>query len=202
MDSPLRLSGRTFRRRVLQAAAALLCCLVIAPSAFAAEPSGGSMKEVVVTKTPYNTTIQAVIEGTIENYNSFKMDDPFRIVVDVFGVAKGATVASDIPVDTPQVKSVKISSQDGRIRMIVETPDGKALPFMANAYEGGLSFCPSAEAARIKSPAPTASRIRTEKRRRAPASWGLILKIFPMSQMWLLQPRDRRTTRFQGPETT
>ena len=140
MDSPLRLSGRTFRRRVLQAAAALLCCLVIAPSAFAAEPSGGSMKEVVVTKTPYNTTIQAVIEGTIENYNSFKMDDPFRIVVDVFGVAKGATVASDIPVDTPQVKSVKISSQDGRIRMIVETPDGKALPFMANAYEGGLSL--------------------------------------------------------------
>ena len=140
MNNPLRLLGRTFRRRVLQAAAALLCCLVVAPSAFAAEPSGGRMKEIVVSKTPYNTTIQAVIEGPIENYNSFKMDDPFRIVVDVFGVAKDTTVASDIPVDTPQVKGVKISSQDGRIRMIVETPDGKAIQFMANADEAGLSL--------------------------------------------------------------
>ena len=95
------------------------------------------MKELVVSKTPYNTTIQAVIEGTIGNYNSFKMNDPFRIVVDIWGVAQG-TVASEIPVDTPQVKGVKVSSQDGKIRMVVETPGDKPLPFMVNTDKGGL----------------------------------------------------------------
>ncbi|MBP2683336.1 MAG: type and secretion system protein, secretin [Deltaproteobacteria bacterium] len=138
MITPLRLSGRIFRPRVMQGMAALtLACLLIASPVSAAEPAGARMKELVVSKTPYNTTIQAVVEGAIGNYNSFKTNDPFRIVVDIWGVAQG-TVASDIPVDTPQVKGVKVSSQDGKIRMVVETPGGKPLPFMVNTDKNGL----------------------------------------------------------------
>jgi len=138
MITPLRLSGRTFRPRVMQGMAALLfACLLIASPVSAAEPSGARMKELVVSKTPYSTTIQAVVDGAIGNYNSFKTSDPFRIVVDIWGVAQG-TVASEIPVDTPQVKGVKVSSQDGKVRMVVETPGDKPLPFMVNADKGGL----------------------------------------------------------------
>jgi len=139
MITPLRLSGRIFRPRVMQGMAALtlLACLLIASPASAAEPAGARMKELVVSKTPYNTTIQAVVEGAIGNYNSFKTNDPFRIVVDIWGVAQG-TVASEIPVDTPQVKGVKVSSQDGKIRMVVETAGGKPLPFMVNTDRNGL----------------------------------------------------------------
>ncbi|MCL1926746.1 MAG: type IV pilus secretin PilQ [Syntrophorhabdaceae bacterium] len=138
MSNPFRLSGRIFRCCVLRAAIALLCLMVASP-VFAAEYAGGKMKEIVVTKTPYNTTIQAVIEGPIGSYDSFKMNDPFRIVVDISGVAQD-TVASDIPVDTPQIKGVKISSQEGKVRMIIETPGDKPMPFMANESEGGLSL--------------------------------------------------------------
>jgi len=138
MGNPFRLSGRIFRCCVLHAAVMFLC-LLTASSVFAAELAGGRMKEIVVSKTPYNTTIQAVIEGAIENYDSFKMNDPFRIVVDISGVTQD-NVASDIPVDTPQIKGVKISSQGGKVRMIVETPGDKPMPFMANPYEGGLSL--------------------------------------------------------------
>jgi len=138
MSNPFRLSGRIFRCCVLYAAVAFLC-ITTASSVFAAEFVGGRMKEVVVSKTPYNTTIQAVIEGTIENYDSFKLNDPFRIVVDISGVSQD-TVVSDIPVDTPQIKGVKISSENGKVRMIVETPGDRPMPFMANAYEGGLSL--------------------------------------------------------------
>jgi len=44
---------------------------------------------------------QCVGGRVIENYNSFKLNDPFRIVVDVWGVGQG-TAASEIPVGTPR----------------------------------------------------------------------------------------------------
>jgi len=125
-----------------------LACALLVPVAIAAEPSGpgaaqpagtpgASIREVTVSKSPYSTTIQASVDGTIENYNSFKLNDPFRIVVDIWGVAQG-TAASEIPVGTPQVKVVKISSVDRKLRMVVETPGDRPMPFVVSAEKGVL----------------------------------------------------------------
>ena len=94
------------------------------------EPTG-SVKEIIVTKTPHYTNIEAVIDGKIASYNSFKLNDPFRIVVDVWGVTQGGA-APEILADTPQVKSVKVSQQDNKLRILVETPEDKPLPFLVN----------------------------------------------------------------------
>ncbi|MBP2689096.1 MAG: pilQ, partial [Deltaproteobacteria bacterium] len=64
-------------------------------------------------------------------------NDPFRIVVDVWGVGQG-TAASEIPVGTPEVKSVKISSVDRKLRMVVETPGDRPMPFIVSAEKGML----------------------------------------------------------------
>lgn len=149
MMTPLRHSGRVLWPRVLQGMAAMaLACAMLVPVAIAAEPSGpdaaqpagapgARIREVTVSKSPYNTTIQASVDGAIENYNSFKLNDPFRIVVDVWGVAQG-TVASEIPVGTPQVKAVKISTVDRKLRMVVETPGDRPMPFIVSAEKGVL----------------------------------------------------------------
>jgi hypothetical protein len=141
MMTPLRHSGRVLWPRVLQGMAAMaLACALLVPAAVAAEPAGApgaTIREVTVSKTPYNTTIQASVDGVIENYNSFKLNDPFRIVVDVWGVAQG-TAASEIPVGTPQVKAVKISSVDRKLRMVVETPGDRPMPFVVSAEKGVL----------------------------------------------------------------
>ena len=149
MMTPLRHSGRVLWPRVLQGMAAMaLACAMLVPVAIAAEPSGpdaaqpagapgARIREVTVSKSPYNTTIQASVDGAIENYNSFKLNDPFRIVVDVWGVAQG-TVASEIPVGTPQVKAVKISTVDRKLRMVVETPGDRPMPFVVSAEKGAL----------------------------------------------------------------
>jgi type IV pilus assembly protein PilQ len=129
-------------------AAMALACALLVPVAIAAEPSGpgaaqpagapgARIREVTVSKSPYNTTIQASVDGAIENYNSFKLNDPFRIVVDVWGVAQG-TAASEIPVGTPQVKVVKISTVDRKLRMVVETPGDRPMPFIVTAVNGTL----------------------------------------------------------------
>ena len=149
MMTPLRHSGRVLWPRVLQGMAAMaLACAMLVPVAIAAEPSapdaaqsagapGARIREVTVSKSPYNTTIQASVDGAIENYNSFKLNDPFRIVVDVWGVAQG-TAASEIPVGTPQVKAVKISTVDRKLRMVVETPGDRPMPFVVSAEKGVL----------------------------------------------------------------
>ena len=149
MKTPLRHSGRVLWPRVLQGMVAMaLAWALLVPVAIAAEPSGptaaqpagapgATIREVTVSKSPYNTTIQASVDGVIENYNSFKLNDPFRIVVDVWGVAQG-TAASEIAVGTPQVKAVKISSVDRKLRMVVETPGDRPMPFVVSAEKGVL----------------------------------------------------------------
>jgi len=149
MMTPLRHSGRVHWPRVLQGMVAMaLAFAILVPVAIAAEPAGpgaaqpagapgAKIREVTVSKSPYNTTIQASVDGAIENYNSFKLSDPFRIVVDVWGVGQG-TAASEIPVGTPEVKTVKISSVDRKLRMVVETPGDRPMPFIVSAEKGVL----------------------------------------------------------------
>ena len=149
MMTPLRHSGRSRWPRALQRmVATALACAILVPVAIAAEPAGpgdvqsagapgAKIREVTVSKSPYNTTINASVDGEIENYNSFKLNDPFRIVVDVWGVGQG-TAASEIPVGTPEVKAVKISSVDRKLRMVVETPGDKPMPFIVSAEKGML----------------------------------------------------------------
>jgi hypothetical protein len=92
MRNRLRPTGRyPWRTQVWLAAAALLSAMVAVPAlvqAAADAPSaasGGRIEQVVVSKTPHYTNIEATVSGKIENYNSFKLNDPFRIVVDIGG---------------------------------------------------------------------------------------------------------------------
>lgn len=136
MRNRLRPKGRySWRYQAWLAAAALVSAMVVVPTLVQADAeappaaSGVKVEEVVVSKTPYYTNIEATVSGKIENYNSFKLNDPFRIVVDIWGVAQGA-VASELPAGTPQVKSVKLSQQGDKLRILVETPDDAPFPFL------------------------------------------------------------------------
>jgi type IV pilus assembly protein PilQ len=60
-------------------------------------------------------------------------------VVDIWGVEQGAA-ASEIAVGTPQVKAVKVSSQDRKLRLLVETPGDRPMPFIVNSEGGVLSL--------------------------------------------------------------
>ena len=136
MKNRLRSMGRyLWRYQTWLAAAALVSAMGAVPAIVVAagdapqDAPGGKIEEIVVSKTPYYTNIEAKVSGKIENTNSFKLNDPFRIVVDIWGVAQGAA-ASEIPAGTPQVKSVKLSQQGDKLRMLVETPDDLPLPFL------------------------------------------------------------------------
>ena len=127
----LRRSG-IFLAALAAAVSMILPVPVRAAEEAAAKPVTGTIREITVSKTPYYTNIEAGIDGKIDNYNSFKLNDPFRIVVDIWGVGQGSA-ASEIPAGTPQVKAVKVSQQGDKVRLLVETPDDAPLPFLVTA---------------------------------------------------------------------
>jgi len=135
MRNRLRPMGRYPRRyQIWLTAAVLVSAMAGVPAllqaaADAPAASGVRVEEVVVSKTPHYTNIEATASGEILNYNSFKLNDPFRIVVDIWGVTQGP-VASEVPAGTPQVKAVKLSQQGDKLRMVVETPEDVPLPFL------------------------------------------------------------------------
>jgi len=144
MRNRLRPKGRySWRCQVWVAASSLVCAMVVAAALVQAAAdmppaaSGVRVEEVVVSKTPYYTNIEAMMSGKIQNYNSFQLNDPFRIVIDIWGVSQGEA-ASEVQAETPQVKSVKLSQQGDKLRMVVETPDDAPLPFIVTTDENRL----------------------------------------------------------------
>jgi general secretion pathway protein D len=91
----------------------------------------GSIKNVTVSRTTYYTNVDVQIDGKIESYDTDKLHDPFRIVVDIPGVDQG-TAASEIPVGSPQVKTVRLFRRNNGLRMIVEPPENRVVPFLVN----------------------------------------------------------------------
>jgi type IV pilus assembly protein PilQ len=135
MRNRIRPMGRYPRRHQIWLAAIVLISAMAGVPAFVqaaadvSPASGVRVEEVVVSKTPHYTNIEATASGEIANYNSFKLNDPFRIVVDIWGVSQGPA-ASEIPAGTPQVKEVKLSQLGDKLRMVVETPEDVPLPFL------------------------------------------------------------------------
>jgi len=91
----------------------------------------GSVRNITVSRTTYYTNIEVEIDGKIGSYNSTKLLDPFRIVVDIPGVDQGAA-ASEIPVGSAQVKTVLVLRRNNALRMIVELPEDRVVPFLVN----------------------------------------------------------------------
>ncbi|TFG59493.1 MAG: type IV pilus secretin family protein, partial [Deltaproteobacteria bacterium] len=91
----------------------------------------GSVRNITVSRTTYYTNIDVQIDGKIESYNSIKLLNPFRIVVDIPGVDQG-TAASEIPVGSAQVKTVRVFRQNNGLRIIVEPPEDRVVPFLVN----------------------------------------------------------------------
>jgi len=103
----------------------------IAPATDNQAVSGGVVRNITVSRSSQYTNIDIQIEGAFGAFNSTRLLDPFRIVVDIPGVDQGA-IASEIPVGSPQVKTVHLSRKDGALRMIVEPPEERVVPFIVN----------------------------------------------------------------------
>ncbi|MBI5969580.1 MAG: type IV pilus secretin PilQ [Deltaproteobacteria bacterium] len=110
-----------------------------------------------------NTVVRLVADGAIGNYNSFELDKPARIIVDVWGV-KDAVGKAMVKVAGGRVKSVRIGSHPDKVRFVIDGTNAKMAAHSINKIEdaivltigeGVMQAAPkAAEAAPVVTPEP------------------------------------------------
>ncbi|MDP2689332.1 MAG: type IV pilus secretin PilQ, partial [Deltaproteobacteria bacterium] len=95
----------------------------------AVEPLAQATKilSVVRSKDGADTVIKITTNGLIGNFNSFSVDDPARIVVDIWTV-ENSTGKDTIKVKDDYIKSVRVGSHPDKTRLVFDA-SVKKLPF-------------------------------------------------------------------------
>lgn len=94
--------------------------------AVAPEKQASKILKIESSREGDNTVLRIVADGLLGNYNSFGLDNPSRIVVDIWGV-DNAIGKSLVKVDDKYIKDVRIGTHQDKSRLVFDFT-GKKLP--------------------------------------------------------------------------
>jgi type IV pilus assembly protein PilQ len=104
------------------------------------QPPLNKAKEVVdlvVEEKNDVITINIMADGRLENYNSFKLDSPARLVLDIWGVGSRYPKKS-IKMQNPLVKEVRIGQYPDKLRLVFDSVKPKLPPYQINRIDDKL----------------------------------------------------------------
>jgi type IV pilus assembly protein PilQ len=104
------------------------------------QPPLNKAKEVVnllVEEKNDVITINIIADGRLENYNSFKLDSPARLVLDIWGVGSRYPKKS-IKMQNPLVKEVRIGQYPDKLRLVFDSVKPKLPPYQINRIDDKL----------------------------------------------------------------
>ena len=82
-------------------------------------------------------TFNIVADGRFENYNSFKLDSPARLVLDIWGVGSRYQKKS-LKMKNPFVKEVRIGQHPDKVRLVFDSTKSKLPPYQINRIDDKL----------------------------------------------------------------
>lgn len=102
-----------------------------APKATEAEPKAEARHATAITgvelsKSPKGASFRIKADGAIGSYNSFELDTPSRVIVDLWGVSNSSG-KEFMKVGNRFVRAVRIGSHSDKVRLVFDSP-GKVLP--------------------------------------------------------------------------
>jgi len=103
-------------------------------------PTLGKAKDVVkVLFEEKNDFIifNIIADGRLANYNSFKLDTPARLVLDIWGVGSRYPQKS-IKIENPFVKAVRIGQHPDKLRFVFDSSKPKLPPYQINRIDDKL----------------------------------------------------------------
>jgi type IV pilus assembly protein PilQ len=92
-------------------------------------PPATALSAIQVSETSEGVLLHLEADGVIGATESFTLEDPARLVVDLPGLTSNMT-ASKIEVGSPMVSRVRIGSHPGKIRVVIDGGEG------AGSFEG------------------------------------------------------------------
>ena len=91
-------------------------------------PKAKAITNFIVDKKAGFLQVVAVGDGSIGNYNAFRLGKPERLVVDVFNV-KSKDKRKKIVVKDTFLKTVRIGQHENKVRMVLDIPSGSSTDF-------------------------------------------------------------------------
>ncbi|MDX9785630.1 MAG: type IV pilus secretin PilQ [Desulfobacterales bacterium] len=85
-----------------------------------------------------STIVTVAADGSIHNYKSFTLENPPRIVFELFGLKSQSKGEQVIPVGSPWVKNVRYYAYPEKIRVVMDTTTPNLSRFGAWPVESGL----------------------------------------------------------------
>jgi type IV pilus assembly protein PilQ len=101
-------------------------------------PDAKKMHAVSATMAGQSTLITVTADGAIRNYKSFTLENPPRIVFELFGLESPFTGEQDLPVKSSWVKKVRHYASQEKLRVVIDTTEGNLARFSAWPSETGL----------------------------------------------------------------
>ena len=83
--------------------------------------SGTSLKSVYATQQTDGMTVNVRSNGAIKDYKSYTVDNPPRIIFDIYNITSDREKRDSFPVDTQWVKRVRYNGYRDRLQVVIET---------------------------------------------------------------------------------
>jgi hypothetical protein len=101
-------------------------------------PSAKHLKEVTTTPQTNNITIEIKADGAIKNFKSFTLDNPDRIVLDLYNLKSLYKEQQIIEVGSKWVKRIRHFGHLDRVRLVIETRKNYLSSYSALPTDTGL----------------------------------------------------------------
>ena len=90
--------------------------------------SASSLREVVVSTQPNGVKVELKADGIIPDFNSFKLNNPPRLVLDFPGMSD-ASPRKNIVVGNPLLKDIRIGQHTDKVRVVFTFPGKEVLQY-------------------------------------------------------------------------
>jgi hypothetical protein len=101
-------------------------------------PAAKYLKTVTATTLEGKTTVEVKADGAIEDYKSFTLDRPPRIVFDLYNLKSPYKTEQTISVGSPWVKRIRHFAHPDKVRLVLETRKRYLSKYSAHAVDTGL----------------------------------------------------------------
>jgi len=107
----------------------------VAPPAPSAEAKASKILDIKPTAKEEATEIVFVGNGPIGDYNAFKLSNPARLVIDIWGVGN-LYPSNQVEVNSKQVAKIRIGQHPDKIRFVIDSADPAEVPSYVLKREG------------------------------------------------------------------
>ncbi len=109
----------------------------IPPEALEVKAKAEKITQINIDKSEKAVHVTLIADGKIENYNSFKLGKPSRLVIDIWNVKKEVP-KSIIQVDHPLLKRVRVGKHPNKTRFVFDSVTPQVPRFQINKAENRL----------------------------------------------------------------